>query len=94
MQIDDSSSNSTNFTNPNIKNGGFKQSQDLKPLYLIKDCTVSELNKFIDSFTNYIKSSSTIILAEALFGQVSVNIYAYWLTELKEQGFSRESYLT
>ena len=83
----------TPATNPNITTG-FKPNQDLKPLYLIKDCTLTELNKFIDSFTNYIKSSSTIIPAEALWGQVSVNMDAYWFTELKEQGFSRETNLT
>ena len=59
----------TPATNPNITTGGFKPSQGLKPLYLIKDFTITELNKFIDSFTNYIKSSSTIVPAEALWGQ-------------------------
>ena len=72
---------------------GFKPNQDLKPVYLIKDCTLKELNKFIDSFTNYIRSSATIIPAEALWGQVSVNMDAYWFTEIQDQGFSRDSNL-
>ena len=79
-------------TNPHITTG-FKPNQDLKPLYLIKDCTLTELNKFIDSFTNYIKSSSTVILTEALWGQVSVNMDLYWFTEIQDQGFSRDSNL-
>ena len=79
-------------TNPNITTG-FKPNQDLKPLYLIKDCTLTELNKFIDSFTSYIKSISKIIPAEALWGQVLVNMDVYWFTELKDQGFSRETNL-
>ena len=97
MQITSSSgkaqtSRQAQATNPNIT-AGFKPNQDLKPLYLIKDCTLTELNKFIDSFTNYIKSSSTVIPTEALWGQVSVNMDAYWFTELKDQGFSRDTNL-
>ena len=80
-------------TNPNITTG-FKPNQDLKPLYLIKDCTLTELNKFIDTFTNYINSGTTQIPAEAPWGQVSVNMDAYWFTELREKGFSRQSNLT
>ena len=80
-------------TNPNITTG-FKPNQDLKPLYLIKDCTLTELNKFIDTFTNYIMSSTTQIPAEALWGQASVNMDAYWFTELREKCFLRESNLT
>ena len=78
--------------NPHIT-ASFKPNQDLKPLYLIKDCTLTELNKFIDSFTNYIKSSSTVIPTEALWGQVSVNMDTYWFTEIQDQGFSRDSNL-
>ena len=81
-------------TTPSITSGGFKPTQDLKPLFLIKDCTLTEFNKFTDTFTNYIKSSGTQIPAEALWGQVSVNMDSYWFTELQDKGFSRQSNLT
>ena len=40
------------------------------------------------------RSSCTQIPAEALWGQINVNMDSYWFTELKDKGFSRQSNLT
>ena len=44
----------TQATTPSITSGGFKPNADLKPIFLIKDCTLTEFNKSTDTFTTYI----------------------------------------
>ena len=36
---------------PSITSGGFKPNADLKPTFIIKDCTLTEFNKFTDTFS-------------------------------------------
>ena len=84
----------TQATAPSITSGGFKPNADLKPTFLIKDCTLTEFNKFTDTFSTYIRSSCKQIPAEALWGQLNVNMESYLFTELKDKGFSRQSNLT
>ena len=84
----------THATAPSITSGGFKPNADLKPTFLIKGCTLTEFNKFTETFLTYMRSSSSTIPAEALLGQINVNMDSYWFTELKDKGFSKESELT
>ena len=84
----------TQPTAPSITSGGFKPNADLKPTFLIKDCTLTEFNKFTETFLTYMRSSGSTVPAEALWGQLNVNMYSYWFTKLKDEGFSRQSDLT
>ena len=58
---------------PSITSSGFKPNQDLKLVFLIKDCTLTEFNKFIDTFTNYKRSSFTLITTEVLWGHDNIS---------------------
>ena len=84
----------TQATAPSITSDGLKPNADLKPTFLIKDCTLTEFNKFTDTFSTYIRSSCKQIPAEALWGRVNVNMDSYLFTALKDKGFSRQSDLT
>ena len=79
---------------PNITSVGFKPNTDLNPTFLIKDCTLTEFNKFTETFLTYMGSSGSTVPAEALWGQLKVNMDSYWFTELKDKGFLRQSDLT
>ena len=50
---------------PSITPMGFKPQSDLKPTFLIKDCTLPEFNKFTETFVTYMKSSGSNVPAEA-----------------------------
>ena len=73
---------------------GFKPQAELKPTFLIKDCTLTEFNKFTETFLTYMRSSGSTVPAEALWGQLNVNMDSYWFTELKDKGFTRQCDLT
>ena len=73
---------------------GFKPNSDLKPALLVKDCILREVVKFSETFANYMRSSQNqTIPPGALWSHVIVNIDPFWLTEVKERGFKRETTL-
>ena len=79
---------------PSITPMGFKPKADFKPTFLIKDCTLTEFNKFTETFLTYMRSSGSTVPAVALWRQLNVNMDSYWFTELKEKGFSRQTDFT
>ena len=62
---------------PSITPMGFKPQADLRPTFLIKDITLTEFNKFIETFLTYMRSSGSIIPEEVLEGQINVNMDPY-----------------
>ena len=79
---------------PSITTMGFKPQADLKPTFLIKDCTLTEFNKFTETFVTYMKSSGSNVPAEAIYSNLHVNMDSYWFTELKDKGFTAQNDLT
>ena len=73
---------------------GFKPNSDLKPALLVKDCILREVVKFSETFANYMRSSQNqTIPPGALYSQVIVNIDPFWLIEVRERGFNKETTL-
>ena len=70
------------ITHPSV----FKPQTDLKPNFLIKDCTLLEYNKFTETFITYINSSGSVVPEEAIFSNLRVHMDPYWFTELKGKG--------
>ena len=67
---------------PSITTMGFKLQAEVKPTFLIKDCTLTEFNKFTETFVTYLKSSGSNVPAEAIYSNLHVNMDSYWFTEL------------
>ena len=59
---------------PNITPMGFKPQSDLKPTFLIKDCTLPEFNKFSETFVTYMRSSGSNVPAEAIYSNLLVHM--------------------
>ena len=58
----------------------------------MRDCTLKEVEHFNEKFVNYMRSGSNQVISEgALFPHVCLNINEYWLTEVKDQGFIKET---
>ena len=73
---------------------GFKLNHDLRPALLVKDWTLKEVNNFSETFSNYIQSTpNQTIPPGALWVQVIVNVDQFWLTEVKERKFTKETEL-
>ena len=73
---------------------GFKPNSDLRPALLVKDCTLKEVNNFSETFSNYMRSSpNQTIPPGALWAQVIINVDQFWLTEVKERKFTKETTL-
>ena len=70
------------ITQPSV----FKPQTDLKPTFLIKDCTLPEYNKFTETFITYINSSGSAVPEEAIFSNLHAHMDPYWFTELKGKG--------
>ena len=70
------------ITQPSV----FKPQTDLKPNFLIKDCTLPEYNKFTETFITYINSSGSAVPEEAIFSNLRVHMDPYWFTELIGKG--------
>ena len=70
------------ITQPSV----FKPQTDLKPNFLIKDCTLPEYNKFTETFITYINSSGSVVPEEAIFSNLRVHMDLYWFTELIGKG--------
>ena len=72
----------------------FKPCPDLRPSILMRDCTLRVVEHFNEKFANYMRSGpNQIILPRALYSQVCVNIDPYWLTEIRERGFTKDTNL-
>ena len=67
---------------PSITPMAFKPQTDLKPTFLIRDCTLPEFNKFTETFITYINSSGSAVPAEAIYSNLRVHMDPYWFTEL------------
>ena len=72
----------------------FKPCPDLRPSLLVRDCTLKEVEHFNEKFANYMRSGpNQTIPTGALYSQVCVNIDNYWLTEIRERGFTKDTNL-
>ena len=72
----------------------FKPYPDLRPSLLVRDCTLKEVEHFNEKFVNYMRSGPNQIIPEgAIYSQVCVNIDNYWLTEIRERGFTKDTSL-
>ena len=73
---------------------GFKLNTDLRPALLVKDCTLKEVNNLSETFSNYMRRSpNQTIPPGALWAQVIINVDQFWLTEVKERKFIKETTL-
>ena len=70
---------------PNIS---FKPQTDLKPTFLVRDCTLPEFLKFGETFVIYMNSSGTAIPSEAVFSHLRVHMDPFWYTELIHKGLN------
>ena len=70
-----------------------KPQTDLKPTFLIKDCTLPEFNKFTETFITYINSSGSAVPAEAIYSNLRVHMDPYWFTELIGAGLKIQTEL-
>ena len=73
----------TPATMPNIS---FKPQSDLKPTFLVRDCTLPEFLTFGRTFVIYMNSSGTAIPSEAVFSHLRVHMDPFWYTELIHKG--------
>ena len=55
---------------PSTSPMAFKPQTDLKPTFLIKDCTLPEFNKFTETFITYMNSSGSNAPAEAIYSNL------------------------
>ena len=72
----------------------FKPQTDVKPTFLIKDCTLPEFNKFTETFIAYMNSSGSTVPAEAIYSNLRVHMDDYWFKELIGVGLSTQTELT
>ena len=73
---------------PAMPNISFKPQTDLKPTFLVRDCTLPEFLKFGETFVIYMNSSGTAIPAEAVFSHLRVHMDPFWYTELIHRGLN------
>ena len=79
---------------PSITPMGFKPQSDLKPTFLIQDCTLPEFNQFSETFVTYMRSSGSNVPAEAIYSNLRVHMDNYWFTELIGVGLTTETDLS
>ena len=71
----------------------FKPDLELRPTPLVFDCTMVEMHQFNEQFVKYIKSGSQVPPEGIIFAQACINIDKFWLNEMKNWGFSKETNL-
>ena len=64
----------------------------MRPAPLVLNCSLIEIHRFNDQFVKYIKSS-TLIPEGIIYAQACVNIDKFWLNEIQNWGFSKETNL-
>ena len=70
----------------------FKPYPDLRPSLLVRNCTLNEVEHFIEKSANYMRSGpNQIIPPGALKLTGCINIDPYWLTEIRERGFTKDT---
>ena len=69
-----------------LPNTCFKPQSDLKPTFLVRDCTLPEFITFGKTFVIYMNSAGTAIPNDAVFSHLRVHKDPFWYTELIHKG--------
>ena len=70
----------------------FKPDTNLRPAPLTLQSTLIETHQFYAQFSKYIKSSNSLPNV-TIYAQAAVTMDIFWLTEIKNRGFSKDTNL-